>query len=49
MDVTIRFMLRRVAHCKEGCSILSSGACNSFNSGAGVAIPDGTSGHRGWA
>lgn len=26
MKVTIRYMLRPVAHCKEGCSILSSDA-----------------------
>ena len=23
MDVTVRYMLRPIAHCKEGCSILS--------------------------
>jgi len=23
MDLTIRYMIRPVAHCKEGCSILS--------------------------
>lgn len=23
MDITVRYMIRPVAHCKEGCSILS--------------------------
>ncbi len=36
MDVTIRYMLRPVAHCKEGCSSMSSDVSRKYLRKVGV-------------
>jgi hypothetical protein len=46
MDITIKYMLRPVAHCKEGCSKLSSDALTE--SSGSEHRPSGSE-RRGWA